>query len=466
MFNKILIANRGEIALRIIRAARELKIKTVAVYSSADADSLHVKYADEAVCIGPPQPASSYLLMERLIAVSEVCDVDAIHPGYGFLSENAHFAEVCESCNIKFIGPTANAIRLMGDKTVARSTMIQGKVPVTPGSDGIIENEKEAIAVARKLGYPVIIKATAGGGGKGMRVAHNDASLIQGFNSARQEAERSFSSGDVYIEKYIETSKHIEVQILADEFGNVIHLGERDCSMQRRHQKMIEEAPSKAFAENPKLRQMMTEAAVRAAKTVKYTNAGTIEFLYDVKAKKFYFLEMNTRVQVEHPVTEMLTGVDIVKEQIKIAAGQKLMVRQRDVDARIASGLHAIECRVNAEDPSRNFAPSPGKITQCIPPGGFGVRVDSHIYPGYTIPPYYDSMIGKLIVLGDSREEAIEKARRALSEFIIKGIKTSIPFSHFLLGSREFATGQYDTGFIQRVLNEGQFESDTSVVQN
>lgn len=466
MFDKILIANRGEIALRIIRACRELKIKTVAVYSSADADSLHVKYADEAVCIGPPQPSNSYLLIERLIAVSEVCDVDAIHPGYGFLSENAHFAEVCESCNIKFIGPSANAIRLMGDKTVARSTMMQGKVPVTPGSEGNVENEKEAIQVARKLGYPVIVKAANGGGGKGMRVAHNDASLIQGFNASRMEAERSFKSGDVYIEKYIESAKHVEVQILADDFGTVLHLGERDCSMQRRHQKLIEEAPCKAFSENIKLRQAMTEAAVRAAKAVKYTNAGTIEFLFDQKSKKFHFLEMNTRVQVEHPVTEMLTGVDIVKEQIRVAAGQRLKIRQRDIDLRIASGLHAIECRVNAEDPSRNFAPSPGKITQCIPPGGNGVRVDSHIYPGYCIPPYYDSMIGKLIVLGDSREEAIEKARRALSEFIIKGIKTSIPFTHFLLGSREFVSGEYDTSLIQRILNEGQFESDTAVIQN
>ncbi len=463
MFNKIMIANRGEVALRIIRACREMGIKTVAVYSSADADSLHVKYADEAVCIGPPQPTSSYLLMERLIAVSEVCDVDAIHPGYGFLSENAHFAEVCESCKIKFIGPSANAIRLMGDKTVARHTMMQGKVNVTPGSEGAVDNEKQALSVARKLGYPVIVKAAAGGGGKGMRVAHNDASLIQGFNSARMEAERAFKSSEVYIEKFIESAKHIEVQILADEHGNVVHLGERDCSMQRRHQKVIEETPSVAFMRNPKLRAIMTEQAVRAAKTVKYSSAGTIEFLYDQKTQKFFFMEMNTRVQVEHPVTEMLTGVDIIKEQIAIAAGKKLTLRQKEIDAKISSGLHAIECRVNAEDPSQNFRPSPGKITQYIAPGGFGVRVDSHIYPGYTIPPYYDSMIGKIIVLGENRDDAIAKARRALSECIIKGINTSIPFTHQLLGTKDFLSGEYDTNYIQQVLQQGLMNADAPI---
>lgn len=459
MFNKILIANRGEIALRIIRACRELKIKTVAVYSSADADSLHVKLADEAICIGPASPTESYLVMERLIAACEVTDADAIHPGYGFLSENAHFAEVCQSCKIKFIGPSSSAITRMGDKAVARETMRMAKVPITPGSAGVLKNEKEALKVAHSLGYPVIIKAVAGGGGKGMRVAHNDGSLLQGFNAAKMEAERSFKSSELYMEKYIESAKHIEVQILGDEFGNVIHLGERDCSMQRRHQKMVEEAPSKVLSDNPKIRAMICDAAVRAAKLVKYSSAGTIEFLFDQKEKKFYFMEMNTRVQVEHPVTEMLTGVDIIKQQILSAAGEKMTIKQRDIDERIKKG-HAIECRVNAEDTSNNFAPSPGKVTQYIVPGGFGVRVDSHVYPGYVISPYYDSMVAKLIVYGDTREEAIIRARRALGEYVIKGIKTSIPFAHFLLGTENFISGTYDTAYLGKLLLEGAFNPD------
>lgn len=453
MFNKILIANRGEIALRVIRACKEMGIKTVVVYSQADEDSLPVKLADQAVCIGPAPATASYLLIERIISVAEICDVDAIHPGYGFLSENAHFAEVCKSCNIAFIGPGPEQIRMMGDKAVAKDTMRKAKVPVTPGSEGVVASEDEALKIAHKLKYPVIIKAVAGGGGRGMRIAHNDPSLIQGFHAAKTEAERAFSSGDVYIEKYIENPKHIEIQILADNYGNILHLGERDCSIQRRHQKLIEESPSPAL--NPSLRKRMGEAAIRAAKAVNYTNAGTIEFLLDKKGEEFYFMEMNTRVQVEHPVTEMITGIDIVKEQIKIAAGMKLSISQKYIDFK----GHAIECRINAEDPHRNFAPFPGKIDFYSAPGGYGVRVDSHAYSGYKIPPNYDSMIGKLIVhANNTREEAIAKCRRALDEFMIDGIKTSIPFAQFILGTKEFIAGNYDTGYIERIMKSGVFE--------
>ncbi len=452
MFNKILIANRGEIALRVIRACKEMGIKTVVVYSQADEDSLPVKLADQAVCIGPAPATASYLLIERIISVAEICDVDAIHPGYGFLSENAHFAEVCKSCNIAFIGPGPEQIRMMGDKAVAKDTMRKAKVPVTPGSEGVVASEDEALKIAHKLKYPVIIKAVAGGGGRGMRIAHNDPSLIQGFHAAKTEAERAFSSGDVYIEKYIENPKHIEIQILADNYGNILHLGERDCSIQRRHQKLIEESPSPAL--NPSLRKRMGEAAIRAAKAVNYTNAGTIEFLLDKKGEEFYFMEMNTRVQVEHPVTEMITGIDIVKEQIKIAAGMKLSISQKYIDFK----GHAIECRINAEDPHRNFAPFPGKIDFYSAPGGYGVRVDSHAYSGYKIPPNYDSMIGKLIVHANTREEAIAKCRRALDEFMIDGIKTSIPFAQFILGTKEFIAGNYDTGYIERIMKSGVFE--------
>ncbi len=450
MFNKILIANRGEIALRIIRACKEMGIKTVVAYSQADEDSLPVRLADQAVCIGAPPSTSSYLLIERIISVGEICDVDAIHPGYGFLSENAHFAEVCKSCNIAFIGPGPDQMRAMGDKANARATMRKAGVPVTPGSNGLINTEDEALKVAHSLKYPVIIKASAGGGGRGMRIAHNDASLLQGFHAARTEAERAFGNGEVYIEKYIENPRHIEIQILADSFGNVLHLGERDCSLQRRHQKLIEESPSPVLSSS--LRKKMGEAAVKAAKAVKYVSAGTIEFLLGADGQ-FYFMEMNTRIQVEHPVTEMITGIDIIKEQIKIAAGEKLPLQQKNINF----NGHAIECRINAENPYNGFSPCPGHITFYNPPGGPGVRIDSHAYNGYRIPPHYDSMIGKLIVHGDTREEAIARCRRALSEYMIEGISTTIPFSQFLLDTREFIEGRYDTGFIERVIKGGHF---------
>ena len=450
MFNKILIANRGEIALRIIRACREMGIKTVVAYSKADEDSLPVRMADQAVCIGPAPSSASYLLIERLISVAEICDVDAIHPGYGFLSENAQFAEVCKSCNITFIGPGPEQMRAMGDKAHARATMRKAGVPVTPGSNGLITTEEEALQTARALKYPVIIKASAGGGGRGMRIAHNDASLLQGFHAASTEAKLAFGNGEVYIEKFIENPRHIEVQILADAYGNVLHLGERDCSLQRRHQKLIEESPSPALSEA--LRKKMGEAAVKAAKAAKYVSAGTIEFLLG-SDDQFYFMEMNTRVQVEHPVTEMITGVDIIKEQIRIAAGEKLSIQQKHVKF----NGHAIECRINAENPYSNFSPSPGQISFYCAPGGPGVRVDSHAYAGYRIPPYYDSMIGKLIVHGSTREEAIVRCRRALSEYLIQGVSTTIPFEQFLLESREFIEGRYDTGFIERLIKGGHF---------
>ena len=450
MFNKILIANRGEIALRIIRACKEMGIKTVIAYSQADEDSLPVRLADQAVCIGSAPSSASYLLIERIISVGEICDVDAIHPGYGFLSENAHFAEVCKSCNITFIGPGAEQMRAMGDKSNARETMRKAGVPVTPGSHGVINTEEEALKDAHALKYPVIVKASAGGGGRGMRIAHNDPSLIQGFHAAKTEAERAFGDGEVYIEKYIENPRHIEVQILADSYGNVLHLGERDCSLQRRHQKLIEESPSPALSAS--LRKKMGEAAVKAAKAAKYVSAGTIEFLLGPN-DQFYFMEMNTRVQVEHPVTEMITGVDIIKEQIRIAAGEKLSLTQKNVEFR----GHAIECRINAENPYNNFSPCPGRIEFYNAPGGPGVRVDSHAYNGYRIPPHYDSMIGKLIVHGDTRAEAIAKCRRALSEYFIEGVKTTIPFEQFIIDTREFIEGHYDTGFIERLIKGGHF---------
>ena len=450
MFNKILIANRGEIALRIIRACKEMGIKTVIAYSQADEDSLPVRLADQAVCIGSAPSSASYLLIERIISVGEICDVDAIHPGYGFLSENAHFAEVCKSCNITFIGPGAEQMRAMGDKSNARETMRKAGVPVTPGSHGVINTEEEALKEAHALKYPVIVKASAGGGGRGMRIAHNDPSLIQGFHAAKTEAERAFGDGEVYIEKYIENPRHIEVQILADSYGNVLHLGERDCSLQRRHQKLIEESPSPALSAS--LRKKMGEAAVKAAKAAKYVSAGTIEFLLGPN-DQFYFIEMNTRVQVEHPVTEMITGVDIIKEQIRIAAGEKLSLTQKNVEFR----GHAIECRINAENPYNNFSPCPGRIEFYNAPGGPGVRVDSHAYNGYRIPPHYDSMIGKLIVHGDTRAEAIAKCRRALSEYFIEGVKTTIPFEQFIIDTREFIEGHYDTGFIERLIKGGHF---------
>lgn len=445
MFSKILIANRGEIAVRIIRACRELGIQTLAVYSEADRDSLAVRLADQAVCIGKAPSPESYLKIDRIISAAEIGDVDAIHPGYGFLSENAHFAEVCESCNIKFIGPKPSAIRSMGDKAVARETAKKAGVPTTPGSDGPLENEQEALRVAKKIGYPVMIKAVAGGGGRGMRPAHNDVSLVQGFLSARAEAEKAFGNGALYIEKLIENPHHIEFQILADQKGNVVHVGERDCSIQRRHQKLIEESPSPILTND--LRKKMGKASIKLAKAVDYEGAGTIEYLVDDKGN-FYFMEMNTRIQVEHPVTEEVYGVDLVKEQIKIASGLPLDKNFYDLEPK----KHAIEMRVNAEDPYNNFMPSPGKIDFYYPAGGIGVRIDSHIYAGYSIPPNYDSMIAKLIVSADNRKDAINRLSRALDEFIIKGVKTTIPFGQEIADDPEFQKGNYSTHFVDKLM--------------
>ena len=449
MFNKILIANRGEIAVRVIRACRELGIKTVMVYSKADADSMPVKMADESFCIGAPPPGESYLLIERLLTVAAICDVDAIHPGYGFLSENAYCAEACRRHGIVFIGPTPEAMKALGDKAVARETLKKAGVPITPGSDGLLRDEKHAVEIAHKLGYPVIVKAVAGGGGRGMRVAHNDVSLLQGFHSARTEAEIAFGNGELYLEKFLVNPRHIEVQILADNFGNVIHLGERDCSIQRRNQKLIEESPSPAIS--AKMREKLGIAAVKAAKAANYTSAGTIEFLLDPSSPdKFYFMEMNTRIQVEHPVSEMITGIDLVKAQIQIAAGDKLKIRQKDV---IFRG-HAIECRLNAEDPEHNFAPCPGRIEQFIPAGGPNVRMDTHAYSGYVSPPYYDSLIGKMIVWGSDRAEALAVCHRALDEIVIKGVKTTIPFQRRILSHKNFVEGKYDTGFVENLIQK------------
>ncbi len=445
MFSKILIANRGEIALRIIRACKEMGIRTVAVYSEADRNSLHVRFADEAVCIGKASSKESYLNIPAIISAAEITDVGAIHPGYGFLSENAHFADICESCHIKFIGPKADSIRKMGDKIVAKETVKKTGVPLTPGGDGIIKSQEEALKIAQKIKYPVIIKAAAGGGGKGMRVCHNDVTLINSFKLAQTEAEANFGRGDVYIEKYIEGPRHVEFQILADEHGNCIHLGERDCSVQRRHQKLLEEAPSPAL--DPTLRKKMGDAAIKAAKAVNYQGVGTIEFLLD-KNNNFYFMEMNTRIQVEHPVTEMVTGIDLIKEQIKVAMGEKLKIKQEDVKIKGA----AIECRINAEDPYNNFIPSPGKIEELNLPGGPGVRLDTHIYPGYTIPPFYDSMVAKLIVHVPTRMEAIKLMRRALEEFYVAPIKTTIPLHMEILHHPTFIEGKVTTHFLEQMM--------------
>ncbi len=442
MIQKVLIANRGEIALRIIRACREMGIKTLAVYSEADVQSLHVQLADEAICIGGPRSSDSYLRADRIISAAEIADVDAIHPGYGFLSENAKFAEQCESCNIKFIGPKSKSIRIMGDKSIAKETVRKAGVPIVPGSDGPVETETEAVKVARKMGYPVIIKAVAGGGGRGMRIAHNDVSFAKEFHVARAEAEKAFGNGAVYVEKYIQTPRHIEFQILADSHGKVIHLGERDCSVQRRHQKLIEEAPSPFLSAD--LRKKMGKIAVRAAEAAEYQNAGTIEFLVDPKGN-FYFIEMNTRIQVEHPVTEEVTGIDLIRQQIRIANGEKLEFDQSDIKIT----KHAIECRINAEDPSRNFAPSPGAITLYYAPGGHGVRVDSHVYSGYSIPPYYDSMIGKLICFGSTRKIALQRSYRALSEYLVRGIKTTIPLHKAIMCDPTFIEGKATTAYME-----------------
>jgi acetyl-CoA carboxylase biotin carboxylase subunit len=446
MIQKVLIANRGEIALRIVRACRELGIKTLAVYSEADVQSLHVQLADEAICIGGPKSADSYLRADRIMSAAEIADVDAIHPGYGFLSENAKFAEQCESCNIKFIGPKSKSIKIMGDKAIAKDTVKKAGVPTVPGSDGPIESDAQAVKIARTIGYPVIIKAVAGGGGRGMRIAHNDVSLAKEFFVAKNEAEKAFGNGALYLEQYIERPRHIEFQILGDKFGKIIHLGERDCSVQRRHQKLIEESPSPFLT--PDLRKKMGKAAIRAAEAAEYENAGTIEFLVDAKGN-FYFIEMNTRIQVEHPVTEEVTGIDLVKQQIKIANGEKLEFDQSD----ITFTRHAIECRINAEDPARNFAPSPGTIGLYYAPGGLGVRVDSHAYSGYTIPPHYDSMIGKLICSGKTRKEALERTYRALSEYLVRGIKTTIPLHKAIMADPVFIEGKATTAYMEDFLS-------------
>lgn len=449
MFQKILIANRGEIALRIVRACKEMGIQTLAVYSKADRDSLHVQLADEAICIGEASSTESYLKIPSIISAAEIGDVEAIHPGYGFLAENAHFAEICKSCNIKFIGPSPETINMMGDKNQAKTLAKKVGVPVVPGSDGLVETREEALKIAKQIGYPVLIKAVAGGGGRGMRVAHNDISLANAFLTARTEAETAFNNNAVYLEKYVEQPRHIEFQILADSHGNVIHLGERDCSIQRRHQKLIEESPSPIV--DSRLRARMGRAAIKLAQASKYEGAGTVEFLVD-KEKNFYFLEMNTRIQVEHPVTEEITGIDLIKRQLRIAAGKKLRIDQKDVQA---NGW-AIECRVNAEDPDKGFMPSAGKVVKYRAPGGLGVRIDSHVYAGYSIPPYYDSMVAKVIVHAGNRAHAIQRMIRALGEFEIEGIKTTIPLLLKVLKDPKFQEGKnYSTHYLEQML-EGE----------
>ena len=442
MFKKVLVANRGEIALRVIRACKELGIQTVAVYSEADRESLHVRFADDDVCIGPPPGRESYLKIPRLIAAAEITGADAIHPGYGFLAENAEFAETCAASNIAFIGPTPDQIRVMGDKSSARAAMAAVGVPIVPGTPGPVEDADEALVYARDIGFPVIIKAAAGGGGKGMRVAKDADDFARSFQLARSEALSAFGNGDVYVEKYLQKPRHIEFQILGDKHGNVIHLGERDCSVQRRHQKLIEEAPSVAVT--PDLRARMGADAVRGAKAIDYVGAGTIEMLLNDDGS-YYFMEMNTRIQVEHPVTEMLTGVDLVKEQIRVAAGERLSV----LELPPLRG-HVMECRVNAEDPARNFQPSPGKITVFHPPGGPGVRLDTHVYTGYTVPPYYDSLLAKLIVQGRDREECMRRMQMALESFIVEGVTTTIPFLARVMQNRRFQSGDVDTKFLER----------------
>ena len=446
MFHKILIANRGEIAIRVIRACKELGIKTVAVYSTADADSLHVKLADESVCIGPAPSSQSYLNINAIISAAELTDAEAIHPGYGFLSENAKFAEVCEQCGITFIGPSAESMRVMGDKISARQAVIEHGVPILPGTKENVKTVDEAVKIAKQIGFPVIIKATAGGGGRGMKIVHSQATLANAYATAKAEAQAGFGNPDVYIEKYCEQPRHVEIQVLADKHGNCIHLGERDCSIQRRHQKMLEEAPCPAL--KPETRAAMGAAAVKAAKAVNYCSVGTVEFLLD-KNGDFFFMEMNTRIQVEHPVTEMITGVDLIREQIRSAAGLPLRYKQEDIKI---TG-HAIECRINAEDPFK-FTPCPGKITAYHQPGGLGVRVDSFVYDQYNVVPHYDSMIGKLIVHAETREDAIRRMARALDEYIIEGIKTTIFFHKRIMTNKDFIEGNVDTSFLERIVLE------------
>ncbi len=444
MFKKVLIANRGEIALRIIRACKELGIPTVAVHSEADADSLHVSFADEAVCIGPAPSNESYLDPVRIISAAEITGADAIHPGYGFLAENADFADMCENSGIKFIGPSAQVIRDMGNKSRAKEMMKNAGVPVVPGSEGVVETLEQGLAIAEEIGYPIILKAVSGGGGRGMRIIRAKEDFETNFQMAQAEARGAFGDPSMYIEKYIENPRHIEIQILADEHGNVVHLGERECSIQRRHQKLLEEAPSIAI--DPELREKMGSVAAKGAKGVGYYSAGTIEFLLD-SDRNFYFMEMNTRIQVEHPVTEMVAGLDLVKEQIRIAAGEKLDVRQEDITIK----GHAIECRINAEDWEKNFMPNPGKVEVFHLPGGPGIRIDSHVYQEYQIPPFYDSLIAKLIAYGRDREEALARMNRALDEFFIEGVKTTIPFHKKLINHPDFVAGKFDTGFLDRV---------------
>lgn len=454
MFEKVLVANRGEIAVRVIRACKELNIRTVAVYSEADVNSMHVQMADEAICIGKAASEESYLRIDRIISAAEIADVDAIHPGYGFLSENAHFADVCESCNIRFIGPSSRAMNALENKATSRALAKKAGVPTPPGSDGVIDNEQDGLAVAKRIGYTVMIKAVAGGGGRGMRVAHNDVSLVKGYHTARTEAEKAFGNSGVYIEKCIENPHHIEFQILGDHKGRIIHLGERDCSIQRRNQKVVEETPS-PFIENKfkKLRDKMGKAAVKIAEVANYTNAGTVEFLVDNHGN-FYFLEVNKRIQVEHPITEEVTGIDLVRYQIMLAMGEPLRHSQGDVQFK----GHAIECRINAEDPFDDFRPSPGRIEMYYQPGGRGVRVDTHAYAGYTIPPTYDSMIGKLITYGKDRREAMDKMSRALSEYMLTGVKTTISFQQAILQDPNFRRGVYSTSFVEQLLSGARRE--------
>ncbi len=455
MFEKVLVANRGEIAVRIIRACKELNIRTVAVYSEVDANSMHVQLADEAICIGKSPSNESYLRIDRIISAAEIADVDAIHPGYGFLSENAHFADVCESCNIRFIGPSSRAMNALEDKSLSRTLAKKAGVRTPPGSEGVVDNEQAALAVAKRIGYPVMIKAVAGGGGRGMRAAHNDVSLVKGYHTARNEAEKAFGNSGVYVEKLIENPHHIEFQILGDNKGRIIHLGERDCSVQRRNQKVVEETPSPLFGESKfkKLREKMGRDAVRIAEVANYTNAGTVEFIVDNDAN-YYFLEVNMRIQVEHPITEEVTGVDLVRAQLMIAMGEPLKMSQGDVQFK----GHAIECRINAEDPFDEFRPSPGRIEMYYQPGGRGVRVDTHAYAGYTIPPTYDSMIGKLITYGKDRREAMDKMSRALGEYLITGVKTTISFQQAILQDPNFRRGVYSTNFIEQLLGGARRE--------
>lgn len=441
---KVLIANRGEIAVRIIRACHDLGIQTVAIYSEGDKDALHTQIADEAYCVGPTQSKDSYLNIPNILSIATSTGCDAIHPGYGFLAENGDFAELCEACQLKFIGPSYQSIQKMGIKDVAKAEMIAANVPVVPGSDGLIDSIEDAKKVAKQIGYPVIIKATAGGGGKGIRVARNENDLENGYRMTQQEAQTAFGNGGLYLEKFIENFRHIEIQVIGDQFGNVIHLGERDCTIQRRMQKLVEESPSPILTDEK--RKEMGKAAIRAAKTVNYENAGTIEFIYDLNENKFYFMEMNTRIQVEHPVTEMVTGVDLVKLQLKVAMGEPLPYKQDD----ITINGHAIEYRINAENPYKNFMPSPGKITQYLAPGGYGVRIESACYTNYTIPPYYDSMVAKLIVHEPTRDEAIMTGIRALSEYLILGIDTTIPFHLKLMNNDIFKSGDYNTNFLEK----------------